>query len=1155
MLKQNLKFASSALGLFLSLNAFSQRVEIMEMIPADEIKASASSYIRSATPQSAVNGDGMIDEGHVSNNTGELMWISKVSEKPVRFAKGTPSGVVWFATEFCSPRRVDRICIWNHNQNNHTRRGLRKVYVDYSEDGEHWTRLERGGSSFHMIPESVGKNGERADYTLDTPGLRFRYLCITADMKEGNYYDMSDPAIAQETADMHQNPAYYGLAEIRFYTSQTRKASDLPKPEGMQLAASQGYLKTADGPAREFTLSFSQPLYTSGVLSFDTGKDRWSVKLAAEPGGRREYEGLFPAGYMEEGCRLKVSLASAQGSCDRTFDVPAARKWEVHFFSHSHQDIGYTHRQSDVMKLQWRNLERAIALAERTRDYPEGSRYCWNSEATWSVMGYLEEYAGTEKAERLIKAIRDTTISVDALEGSIITGISRQEELMHICDDAHIIAKLTGVDCTTAMMSDVPGQVWGLVPAMAKNGVRYYSPAPNFVPFYGRIGNDRAAALHIKWGDRPFWWQSQSGEDKVLVWEAGKGYSWFHGWLAGRLSVCGLPPIWEYLEQLENEEFPYDMCYLRYTVHGDNGPADEQMPDIIRAWNEKYDSPHFSISTAKKFFSDFERRFGDTLPVYGGDMTPTWEDGAASTAAETAMNRRSAASLAQSSIISAMTGSSYDAASYYRGYKNVLLFSEHTWGSSDSGPNPDSQFTRDLWAGKKMYADSAAFWADGARKAAVSPLEDAAGQYIHVLNTNLWKRTDVVYLDGYQELAALEDASGEMVPVQRLADGRYAFIAADVPAMGSAVYRICRKARVAEYQPMAVADNVLDNGMARVEIDRQSGNIVSFTKAGDPFEYVSEGGLNEYLYTERVAKNPRGVSSVTGIEILDNGPVLATVRIVSDAPGCNVLYRDVTIFRGMDKVAILNTLDKQDIREHESVRFIFPFNFPHPDISMDLAMSEVHPEREQLSGVNKHYYSVQNGLSVGDLEHVVCLTTVDAPFIELGTPSGEDYKKNPRHGYGWWPAAQISPKVYSWVMTNTWRTNYKASQGGIARFEYTLQACDPVYPALKRRGLEQEQKLVAVRSGRKEPLAAPFTLKGHHELSVSAMSASEDGRTVTVSLQNLWNQPVRTGFSWNGLRGREAWKCDFAGNNVGKMDPEDFWLKPYEYVMIKISVE
>lgn len=167
------------------------------------------------------------------------------------------------------------------------------------------------------------------------------------------------------------------------------------------------------------------------------------------------------------------------------------------------------------------------------------------------------------------------------------------------------------------MMSDVPGQVWGLATAMSKNGVKYYSPGPNYVPFYGKIGNDRAAALHVEWGDRPFYWQSQSGTDKVLVWQAGRGYSWFHGWLAGRLSVCGVEPIWNYLQELETDEFPYNTCYLRYTVHGDNGPPDELMPDVIRAWNERYDSPQFRITTTKEFFTAFEEQYGEYLPPTG----------------------------------------------------------------------------------------------------------------------------------------------------------------------------------------------------------------------------------------------------------------------------------------------------------------------------------------------------------------------------------------------------------------------------------------------------------------------------------------------------------------------------------------------------------
>ena len=408
--------------------------------------------------------------------------------------------------------------------------------------------LPDGRLDYHVIPESVGRNPEPADLILNTPGLKARYICFTAAAGgEGNHYDRNDPVVMREAADMHQNPDYYGLAEIRFYTKERADVRTLAPVSELSLAASQGYLKTPEGPSREFTLRFDNPIYAGADLAFECGGRTWSAEIAPSGVGVVRYDGLFPAGYMEETAKLVVRLTSRQGTVEKRFEVPAARKWTVNFLSHSHQDIGYTHRQMDVMKFQWRNLERAMDLAERTKDYPEGARYRWNTEATWAIAGYLEAYAGTDKAARLIQAVRDGVINIDAPLGSILTGICRQEELMHMFDDAHRLAREIGVEVNTAMMSDVPGQVWGLATAMSKNGVKYYSPGPNYVPFYGKIGNDRAAALHVEWGDRPFYWLSQSGTDKVLVWQAGRGYSWFHGWLAGRLSVCGVEPIWNYL--------------------------------------------------------------------------------------------------------------------------------------------------------------------------------------------------------------------------------------------------------------------------------------------------------------------------------------------------------------------------------------------------------------------------------------------------------------------------------------------------------------------------------------------------------------------------------------------------------------------------------
>ena len=50
----------------------------------------------------------------------------------------------------------------------------------------------------------------------------------------------------------------------------------------------------------------------------------------------------------------------------------------------------------------------------------------------------------------------------------------------------------------------------------------------------------------------------------------------------------------------------------------------------VREWNAKYAYPRLIIATTSEVFHAFEKRYGDKLPTYRGDLTPYWEDGAAS---------------------------------------------------------------------------------------------------------------------------------------------------------------------------------------------------------------------------------------------------------------------------------------------------------------------------------------------------------------------------------------------------------------------------------------------------------------------------------------------------------------------------------------------
>ncbi len=1140
---------------------FSQKAEVYTPISSQNIRVSASSSLAGSPISAIIDGSGMIGETHASHNLGKGMWVSQISTQSIHANEHNPDGVVWIMLELDnSTPTVDFIQIWNHNQSQHTRRGLKKVYINYSSDGKVWQTLKNGEKEYHFINQSKGSALEPADFSLKTKGLRIKYLCITADIHEGNYYHDNNPRTLREADDLNQNVNYYGLSEIRFYHKDQKNISTLHKVTELTLTASQGYRRSSNGPIREFLVKFNYPLYSGGNLIMECHGKQWNEVIKPNPAGTYSIEGTFPPGYMEDSTDAFVQLKSNQSSSEKQkVYLPGARKWTLYFLPHSHQDIGYTHRQEDVMKLQWRNLERAMELSERSASYPEGSRFKWNSEATWSVKGYLDQFKGTEKEQKLIQAIKNGTVGIDAPLGSMLTGICKQEELMHIFDDAHQISKQTGVEINTAMISDEPGQSWGYVTAMAQNGVKYYSAAPNYVPFWGKTGCDRAANFHVKWGDYPFYWKSQSGTDKVLFWQTGKGYSWFHAWIIGKLSSCGIEPMWEYLEELETKNYPYATSYLRYTVNGDNGPPDEEMPDMIRAWNEKYEYPHFKIGTTKELFEGFEKEYGDYLPVYSGDMTPVWEDGAASTARELAVNRSSSERLNQSEVLySILHSASFPENEFLEAWKNVVLFSEHTWGASASGPEPESQFTKDLWQGKKMYADSAEVQSKRLYDSALNGISKSQTHqdYIHVFNTNLWFRTDVVIFESKSDLTgkALKAPTGEITPLQKLHDGRWIFLAKNIPPLGSSVYQIVENNLKKEAQHSMIHGNAIENELLRIEIDLKIGVLSSLTVDGDTYNYAGTNGLNNYLYSGRMLNNLQTVEQIERIIVLDDGEVAATLRVESKAPGCQSLHRDITLYKEIGRVDITNTLDKSNIYNKENVRFAFPFNISNPEVTMDVAMGEVHPERDQLAGSNKNFYSILNGVAVNNLNYGVYLTTIDAPFVELGEMTAEVWR-NKSKGEGWLPSAMISPTVYSWVMNNSWGTNYKASQEGLATFNYTIEPFDPYNNQLKKQGMEQAQKMVAVVSDRPDPIPSLFKLKGNSQIAVSTVKPSEDGSGYIVRLQNMSGNSVYSAFEWPVSKSpinQSAYQCNNMQQKIADFDTSSFWLKPFECVTIRI---
>jgi hypothetical protein len=106
-------------------------------------------------------------------------------------------------------------------------------------------------------------------------------------------------------------------------------------------------------------------------------------------------------------------------------------------------------------------------------------------------------------------------------------------------------------------------------------------------------------------------------------------------------------------------------------------------------------------------FADFLKQYKDDLPVQTGEISPYWEDGAYSTAAEEIQMRRLVKEVIDFEGQLNEIEVNEQQAALREIHRNLILFHEHTWGSWCSISAPDTYFTTEQWRIKKSFLDSA----------------------------------------------------------------------------------------------------------------------------------------------------------------------------------------------------------------------------------------------------------------------------------------------------------------------------------------------------------------------------------------------------------------------------------------------------------------
>jgi len=888
------------------------------------------------------------------------------------------------------------------------------------------------------------------------------------------------------------------------------------------------------------------------AIAYNGGKESQAASI---PFGRSEIPVMVPedigndAGASPGGDRATVSVHLGAGDTlsSRTVAVPRARHWVVYICPSVHTDIGYTDHQPQTIQRHRENIGRVIEMCRKNPDLR------WNAEVAWKLENYLDNQT-PEKTEALIELLKSGRIGLTATYLNELTALMGDEDMNRIAYYAADLGGRYGIDHNAALLTDVPSATWGLVSTLADSGVRYFAEGCN------QTRGPMAGHSNIR---EPFYWEGPDGS-RVLAWFSLSGYAQSH-WFA---SVRTLDDLGRHLEnalrEFENSSYPYDTVQL-YGAFGDNQAIDAAYGNLVAQWNGTYAYPKLKLALVEDYFRAIEKEHGPEIPVKRGDCGAFWEDGAGSTAHETAIHRDNQQRILAAETLWSLAGLSgapepYPFEQFEAAWKDILFYDEHTWGAAESVIRPESPRTIEQWKFKSAFATrpekEIGALLDEGLAAYVRRVPASRGELV-VVNTLSWPRSGPVELP-FEFADAVKpcrigDNEEQAVPVQRVEDRWVAWVQ-DVPGFGTKV--LCNR----EPSGAGKGDERMNNGEEMTQAAAGSAQILSndyytirleprrgvteivdreskkdILDAASPYAfgqivYVSGGGKTR-LYDcnptlplpvfkaagagDNPLAPPEGTALVSPATIHEigevvEGPLFSEVIVRSSAPSMPRIQTRLRLWNQEKRISIeVRIHSKKEIHEKEGVYVAFPFRAKTPRFRLGLTNSVADPKRDFLPGACHDWYCVQSFVVAAlDGGREVVWTPVDTPLITMG-----DFN----HGRWASEADYTTATLFSYAMNNYWWTNYKAGQGGDFRFRYELtsRAEGETDGDAERFGREARTPLMAGLSPGVEKAAATgltdFAIEGN-AVAVT-LKRAQNGDGTILRLRNVDNFPAEVSLS------------------------------------------
>lgn len=813
---------------------------------------------------------------------------------------------------------------------------------------------------------------------------------------------------------------------------------------------------------------------------------------------------------VAEPIKASVRVRIGQETFEADGSIVPQKKWLIYLMPSSHLDIGYTALQPATMRVHRDNLDRAMDWC------PKYSGFVWELEGSLVFEDYLRN---GPRPETLIDLAKQGRVSVQGFYGNELTGICSHEELARLCDYYDYLRNTYGIESRCAMMSDVPTMVGTVPMILAGHGIRYLSHGVNAT----RARGDQELY------NTPHYWESPDGS-RVLTWRVpGYGY-------ASQITGGDADTTMEAAEEAVNgiltgysrrADYPYD-AILMHGGYSDNQPNYESLARIPDEWNRAYEYPKLIFARGPEFFEHIERNFAQHIPTMKGDQGVWWEDGAGSSAFETAITREAKEQLVTAEKLIALCGVEFQkqmAPRLAEAWENVLYYDEHTWGAAQSISHPDSKATREQWAYKKRFADDAA-------RQARKVLKEASEQFgreakpaesgVMVFNPSSWPRTEWVT---YKDRIGLEKQ----------------VLAENVPPMGWKLLPNPEK----QVQPEEQSGDTLENRFYTIRFDKATGAVASIYDKELQRELVdsSQYGLNQFVYASG-GENNRVLNCDLGKPIPDltkhfcSGTVLKkqslpgrqVMVITSTAPMASSFSTEVTLHNGIKRVDFVNRIDKNPTTAKEAGYFAFPFALKTPEMRIEIPNGVIRPDTDQVKAACRDWYCAQHFVTVSDDSAAVVWSPAGTPLLTLQDIfRGQWYDRLPiENGH-----------VFAYAFNSYWFTNYKASQQGPMTFRFAITSAAKVTDAeAKRFGESVQSPMIAIPlsvSPAPEPASKSYVTIDSENVVLQAMAPARFADGTMIRLREMSGKTGTVKLTTNGVGFRTAYLCNLAEDKIEKL--------------------